>query len=181
MDSTGKAQDSNYGERAYLYVRGKPFRALVRFDLSRIPDKSTIVSASFGLYKWYGIGCSGRTYAAHRVTSSWTEMGVTWKKRDGVNYWESWGGDVSREDAASVALPDGEGWVRWDVKAMVQGWVSGSHENHGLLIKDKNEDGDVNRYSVFWSREYTGDPSLQPRLVVEYMTTSSAHGEKGWE
>ena len=156
-------------------MRGKPFRALVRFDLSDIPDGSTIVSGALDLYKWYSVAEDGRVYTANRVTSSWSEMGVTWKRRDGVNYWGVRGGDFSVEDAASAELSGGEGWVSWDVTAMVEGWVEGAHANHGFLIKDADEDGDVNKYSVFWSREYSGDPSLRPRLVVEYMAAASAH------
>jgi hypothetical protein len=49
--------------------------------------------------------------------------------------------------------------------------VSGSHANYGFLLKDGYEDGDVNKYAAFWSREYSSDPSRRPRLVIEYIET----------
>jgi hypothetical protein len=171
MDSTAQNQDRNYGRSSYLYVRGKPFRALVKFDLSDLPAGSMILSASLELYKWFGVAEDGRTYTANRLTSPWMETGVTWRERDGVNSWGARGGDFTTEDAAAVVVPDGGGWVNWDVTAMVEGWVSGSHVNHGFLLKDRYEDGDVNKYAAFWSREYGSDPSRRPRLVVEYIET----------
>lgn len=62
-------------------------RSLLKFDLSSIPASATIVSAKLSLYVdtasiWGTVGqpTSGNNNSSYlkKVTSAWTELGVTW-------------------------------------------------------------------------------------------------------
>lgn len=84
----------NYGTATLLEIGseecpGREFpdrgRTLIRFDLSAIPAGQAIQSASLQLYLRYAYsgGASTNRIALHRITSSWTETGVTWNNQLG--------------------------------------------------------------------------------------------------
>jgi hypothetical protein len=70
---------SNFGNNVQLNGLGLPYsEAYIEFDLSSIPSNASILSADFNLYS--EVGGSG-TITIDRITSAWTELGVTWNNK----------------------------------------------------------------------------------------------------
>ena len=159
---------NNFGTTSELEVishwgaaEGSNRRAVLYFDISTIPQYSTINSATLRLYL-SSAPDQARTHEVYRLTSEWTEGGVTWNSP-----WTTAGGDYATPPAAasaSVGTTNGV-WVTWDITSLVQGWLDGSYPNYGLLVKDSVEDSVDKREAKFTSREYNGS---DPELVIDY-------------
>ncbi|MDA2922332.1 DNRLRE domain-containing protein [Patescibacteria group bacterium AH-259-L07] len=159
---------ANYGTdvQIQIYPRdiGYNRRGFIWFNLSSIPDGSTITSATLYLREAQTYGVT-RTVAIHRMTQNWTEGGVTWSTYDGINAWSSGGGDYDTTSTAT-AIVSWTGvlkWDSWDVTAGVSDFINGTYPNYGWLIKDSNEDTSE-AYWFFDSREAAN----QPYLIVNY-------------
>ena len=137
---------TNYGSAAtmatYPWSGVGTQRSLVKFDLSSIPNGSTISSATLVLMETGTAGFT-RTIGAHRVTKNWTNGGVTWNKFDGTTDWTAAGGDFNA--ATSTCSVDYAGAIfttdSWDVTTDVNNIVNSAGNNYGWLLKDGTEDG----------------------------------------
>jgi len=59
-------------------------------------------------------------------------------------------------------------WIEWNVKAIVEDAYDNSNPAE-FLVRDATEgSGSANLQTRFYSREYTEDTSLQPKLTIEY-------------
>jgi outer membrane protein assembly factor BamB len=141
------APSSNDGTTTGLLTHDNQ-RTLVQFSLG-IPADSAI-KTSFLKMKLVNAPGASRTQDIHRVTgtTAWTEGGVTWNKRDGVTNWTTAGGDYNSGTAASQASGTTNNTVlTWTILGdsgasnIPQGWLTGSVDNRGLLIKDASEPG----------------------------------------
>lgn len=169
--TTGASQDSyirsdnqnnNYGNNDDFRTRdesGRLFRSVIQFDLSSIPAGAKIEDAELQILRENGP--NGIVTAIHRITTSWTEGGVTWN-----NPWSSNGGDYAAL-TQSIALGDNSGWKMLDVTPDVQLFVDGTNPNYGWLIKEANENDD-RQTQRFSSKEFAtaGD---RPVLDVAYV------------
>jgi hypothetical protein len=96
---------------------------------------------------------------------------------DGADHW---GGD---EVWAEAEVPEDYGWIEWDVTDLARAWHDGSIENHGLVIRDRDElwhrppvyDSIYGEFqygnwhgwgAYFHSKEYEEDESLRPYLKI---------------
>jgi len=180
-------QTRNFGGALVMDVNsGSPARrALVRFDVSSIPPGSVVQSATLRLY------CSSvtsatnnpKTIRAYYVMQSWVEGtmsssgtadGATWNTRNGTNNWSDCCGGYAywdyvlatgREEASGIAPLPGpfrQGWVSFDLTAMVQSWVDQAYANYGILLRAESTSDVIE----FDSRESTGGRA--PQLVVVY-------------
>lgn len=145
-------------------------RALIKFDLSQhIPFGSAVVEAKLSLWMYYASAYSLVTYAdAYRVNRPWEEMATTWNSP-----WQSGGCSAVPGDREGVAaataklwnfLPNNGVWVEFDITSLVQGWVSGSSANEGILIIEKE---DVSREVGFRTANFT-DKTQRPKLMVRF-------------
>jgi len=97
---------------------------LMRIVLDQVGmhSNSTIVSASLGLTRDSNSGSAN--LSAHLMESgSWTEDGVTWRKSDGIYYWD----DGGRESSMSVANATGDqssSTFDLNITAALQRWLS---------------------------------------------------------
>ena len=125
-------------------------RALMRFNTSGIPPNAVVLSAQFQAYLTAGGGSLAQvSLAAHRVTGSWTENGVTWSNQP----------SVASSPEASASLGQVTGYKSWDVKVLAQGWIDGSLPNYGLELRGP----EVN----WWSRTFSSrEGSYCPRLLL---------------
>jgi len=123
-------------------------RTLVRFNTFGIPQNAVVLNAQFQAYLTAGGGSLAQvSIAAHRVTGSWTENGVTWSNQP----------PVAPAPAASASLGQVTGYKSWDVKGLAQGWIDGSLPNYGLELRGP----EMNWWSrTFSSREGTDCPRL---------------------
>jgi concanavalin A-like lectin/glucanase superfamily protein len=165
----------NYGGASYLQINSQPAwtsRPLIEFDVSAIPAGAKVLSAQLEL-KQQNVSKPGLA-GVYRLTRSWQEGtrngggiadGATWQTFDGSSAWSQAGGDFDPTLYAATSLSDADSgqWVGWEVRDLVQLWVSGT-PNYGLMLAG---DGAVQNAS-FASRE-TNNPLDTPKLTVTYV------------
>ncbi len=162
--------DDNNGNEQFLYAKSDENdnkRSLLKFGLPSLPAEAIIVSANLYLNYWeHGTNDPvHRNYWIYRITSDWTEDGVTWNKKDSINGWTP-GGEYTEINGSSISIPASYGWVRFNITDMVSEWYSGT-DNYGVLIKDELEDASGWGYwTKFRSKDYDG---LDPYLEVTYV------------
>ena len=169
--------NTNYGTSGNISIRcgsaNVARRGILKFDLTRIPTGSIILSANLSLYCYQKTGWlvgTNRTYTAHRVTSNWTETGCTWNNRIAATAWTTAGGDFVSA-ATSNASSNGTGtgfWMTWPVTGDVMAWrETQTATNYGWIIKDTKE-LETQFATQFYSLNYGVNTSLRPKLVVTY-------------
>ena len=164
---------ANFGNRDVLFdnAAGSRLRSLVQFAIFEseggpVPDGATITSATLSLYK---SGFYSWEYRVHPLLTSWLESEVTWEtSRDGIS-WSAPGATGAGTDFAAAADGAGSapwipGWVEFDVTAGVDA-ISHGRSNMGWSLESVAVAGNTKR---FHSSEYLPDPSLRPKLTIEY-------------
>lgn len=168
---------TNSGTATTMSVRSQSNRnrrIYLSFDLDAcdpaIGASAGVMSATVRLFVTSLPGAC-RTHDIFRVTSSWTETGVTWSN-------QPFGTSVNNPPTASRTSAIGIGssacqnvtnnaYVSgWDVTADVAAFVTGT-ANHGWMIRDDAESTSPPRTAVYVARE-TNDASRSPQLVVDY-------------
>ena len=149
-------------------------RALIRVDLSNLPDDSIVLEASLTMV----VSQSGENFpdfdlSLHRLTRAWGEgdvVGVdaggfggapqtgdaTWtSSAHGSSAWSSPGGDFNAAPSATAAAGRSGDVVTWTSDGMaadIEGWLADPDSNHGwILISDI--EGDKQRVKKFHSSE----------------------------
>jgi hypothetical protein len=157
MDPTDLTKaDKNYGDTNVTNTGmvGKGYRkALVKFDLSMVPQLAQISGASMTVYE--RVNYELQTVRVHRVTSPWDELTVTWN-----NFQDAY--DPLVEGSFSNGGPSYSGPINVDITNLVQEWVTGAFPNDGVLLEQSGT-----QYSNFWTSEYL--QSLRPKLSFCYI------------
>ena len=163
----------NFGARPHLLDKatGSRLRSLVKFAIFQseggpVPDGATITSATLSLYKYSSYDYK---YQLRPVLANWVEGEVTWNQsRQGVP-WASpgaQGSDIAAGYDAQADTPFAPGWLAFDVTGGVQAMGLG-RANQGWLLDGVSGNNNIKR---FYSREYTTNPALRPKLMVQYTT-----------
>lgn len=139
-------------------------RSLVKFDMSVVPPGTSLASAKLRMYydnELY-VGTNDITMEARRVTAAWAENTVTWNSSNASFAEVGLSTAVKRADVTQV-------WHEWDVRNIAQSWVSGSAQNHGLMVKATDETL-TRGGAVYHGAEYAynGDTATFPKLVLTY-------------
>lgn len=155
FDRSWDERSDGQGESLWLSTTadGLLRRALVRFDLSAVPEGMQVVSATFTLYQ--SRSRSDHAVTMHRLLGSWgeglsnggsqgtgaqaTAGDATWRWRDyGVTEWTTRGGDfVSAASASTFVGPPNQSytWASTEgLRADVQGWLANPASNHGWIL-----------------------------------------------
>ncbi|MCC6197660.1 MAG: DNRLRE domain-containing protein, partial [Burkholderiales bacterium] len=144
---------------------------LVRFAIFQseggpVPNGATIVSATLSLYK---SSSYDYTYQVSRMLRDWSETQATWNQWQSGQAWSVAGAKGVGTDYA--ATPDATVYVGWsaqwltaDVTTGVQAMATGT-PNYGWRLVGVSGNGND---KSFWSREYAADPTLRPKLVIQY-------------
>lgn len=171
-------------------------RALVAFDLTSIPQNSTIESVTLLLRQETPRNdLTQREVSLHRVLQDWGEStsdaedgeaggalaaegDATWLHTFFSNtenrFWNNPGGDFEESPSASRPV-GGRGFYQWsseELAADVQSWVDDPSSNFGWLIRGQESlNGASNTAKRFTSRH---DPAVntRPELTVVYSETS---------
>lgn len=138
------------------------YMSLVQFDVSSISSHAVINSAYLKLYS-YSDACwrASVTQLCQRVTSSWSESGanaVTYNTKPSV---------TTANQASHTTSGNYDTWEEWNVKDIVQLWVSGT-ANYGFWLI---QDGLTIERGKAYKDEDQG--SLAPQLVISYTVPTS--------
>jgi len=168
QDTRIKAQapDSNAGSSSGMnvgYYGGDSTeeRSLIQFDLSALSAGTPSATLTLCIKNDYNAG-SDLEAEIHRVTAPWVEMEATWNSSATSTPWANPGGDF---DAAVIDVIDVGSTIGschdFDVTALVNDWIDGTHPNHGLLVKSTGYLS--SNWTQFGSRETVG---MEPVLTI---------------
>jgi hypothetical protein len=153
-------------------------RVYIKFDLSgcspTIPSDANVRAATLRLYM-SALPAACRTLDIFRVTSSWTETGITWNTQPFGTTLNN-PATASRTDAFDVGSVTGcqnlaAGYVTGaDVTTDVAAFVAGSATNNGWMIRDDAENSVTARTATF-SAKNLGTLARAPQLIVTYTVT----------
>jgi hypothetical protein len=196
------SQSNGAGEHLYAGKTGNTGgnaarRALVRFDITSVPDNTDIVSASVVLHQNLG-GSAPTTMALHRLAADWGEAGsnagtpggtgapaqsgdATWFHRlHNTQSWATAGGDFVGTPSATTtidSLPSGDPiprtWAGTGLVDDLEFWRATPASNFGwILIGDELGSANAQRFA---SRESSvSGGAYRPRLVVDYLAAPGA-------
>ncbi len=166
----GSTTDMWAGYDDYLNPDGMIARSLVRFNLSAIPSGATVNSATLRAYLVGSYDYPGRTrtVTAYRAGSTWSESSVTWNSQPAIA--EAYG--------SSGVTHGAQGWYSFDVTNLVRGWVNGSLQNYGIVLRGPEWSGSDSSWKAFSTRE----GPYPPQLVITYIDYSASMiGGAGYE
>ncbi len=139
---------------------------LINFDISSIPSKATILSASLNLYyyNWSGTNPAGRNLTIYLIRSSWSEQYVYWNTQP----------SYATTPSSSSFVPQSKGqWMSWDVTDDVQYLVQ-ERAYYGWKIADEvNWEKSNVPMTYFWAQEYG---NYIPFLEVTYSVSEADTG-----
>jgi hypothetical protein len=135
------------------------FETYLKFPLPPLGDGEDVTSAVVEVDYAFDFTGFGEPSAAagelhcHEVLEAWTEDGLTWSKRPAI-------GPAFDATTGITAF----GPIECDVTELVQDWLSGAAENHGLALTNPTE-----RVLGFYSFEDAspGSQGRKARLVIE--------------
>ena len=162
------AATQNYCLQELLIVGYKQqYGGIVRFDVSSIPASATVVEASLQLYA-AGWGGADITVGVYGITRTVDVCQATWSQSRAGSAWGQGGANDPVTDRrpvaeSSVTTSGVLKWYAFDVRGLVQGWVSGVLQNNGVLLRAAYSTGSFRFASV-----ENGTPSLRPKLVITY-------------
>ncbi len=144
---------SNFGGTSALESAGPAaatpeMRLLVHFDLSWMPAGSVIDSASMELYQIGPNSGPSIVATAYQAKTSWSEYGVTWNNRPGLNFF-----------GVNATLDTSSGLKSWDLTNFARSWLSASSSNYGVEVIGPAS-GDA-YLRTFGSREVANAPHLR--------------------
>ncbi len=146
------APQQTHGAASTLLVRSgvrANARALLDFGL---PSANGCAVSSAQLRLYSSGGTSGRTLEAFRAGSPWTEASVSWNTRPGPT------------GPAATTTTTASGWQTFDVTELVQDIYS--YGDSGLIVRDRDEDGDPSAGQSFDSTE--AGVATRPQLTLSF-------------
>jgi hypothetical protein len=140
-------------------------RAIVEFDLSRIPNVG-IKQALLTLHVTTAppVSAGTLTYQAYDVTNFWQSSVVSWNTRVATTAWTAAGGDIASSATATASVTNASTTAQFNITTDVQNWYNGS-TNYGTIIKDNAANDGFS--TVFGSKEASNATS--PELDVTFV------------
>ena len=159
-----------HGKVTKLSIDGSPdMAALMAWDISLIPQGSTVVSAAIELFVTNGTKDSYEIYALERA---WEELAATWHQFASGRSWSEVGASGAADaDATALGFLTARqlGFQQIALNQagldLVQAWIDEPADNHGIIFQDYLNGNDNSEFS---SRE-TPVASQRPKLVVTYI------------
>lgn len=137
-------------------------RSLVKFDLSSIPQNSTITSAHLSLSYSYNTPNAGQAGANEcylsEVTSSWAENTVTWNNQPSIT--------TNNQVYIASSTSSSQSYLNIDVSALVQDATNSPSTYYGWMLSLLTEQ--TYRSMKFGSSD-NSDAAIRPLLVINYL------------
>lgn len=149
----------NYSELTVNWSGGVSQEAFALYNVSSIPNTSTINSAQWELYHSSNT-VTNHLWHVHQVTQSWNELTMIW------------GGQptVASSTATTLTYTNGAAgqWrIYTGLATLTQSWVNGSASNYGMrLVNTTNPNALAYHYS-----SDTTNTTLRPIFRIDYTTT----------
>ena len=171
--------DTNYGSRpsfaVWNYSPYDDLTSLLEFSLASLPANAEIYYAKLQLYGFNFDGYSNIPVGVYKqLHTDWEELQATYNIYKTGSSWTTQGGDyVTSNPVGSVTTvpPSSQGWVQWDITDIVSDARNSSIPVE-LLVKATAYGNDYSDVG-FISKEYSTDPTLRPKLSIEYTTDGS--------
>lgn len=147
----------------YGKPNGKQFRALLKFDVSKIKVAPT--QAILRLYAWNVLRPkSTELIRCHRVVRDWSEKFASWDMCNKEDYWANLGGDWDARAIAGCNVVTTMGgqkgfWLDFDVTPIVQMWVAKRMPNYGFILM--LEEGSGSELRIRSKDNATNKPELK--------------------
>ena len=178
------SQSTNYGTWAFVYpamsYTNYTRRGFFKFPITwgtDIPAGATITAATFSVYHYANAAGDpdGIALLVYKQThNDWVETEQTWSIYKTGSSWSTAGGDYVTSSPAGGSTNFGStgNWVDINILAIAQDAQTNSIDVN-LITKFASEgSGDIE--PMVYSRDYTGDTSLRPKLVITYTVTTSS-------
>jgi hypothetical protein len=164
----------NFGATSNLQDQFSNYSSLMRFAIFQseggpVPNGTNIKSATLSLYKYSSYNM---VFAVHRVLLDWSESSATWKLRLPGLPWTTVGAnglgtDIALTPDALASTDFNPGWIDFDVTASVQEMsLAPTLANYGWRLKGVS--GYTSALKKIYASEFTGTPSLRPKLLITY-------------
>jgi hypothetical protein len=151
---------SNHGtdtELSAMTAPGASLRALYRFDLSGLAPNANVTEA-LAWFRVTDVDATGLPIDIFAVTDTWSEGTVNWSNT---------GNDYDASSVHGSFVADATGWSTVDITPLVQSWVCGEIDDHGIMLIPQSS----NTESRFTSREYAVQ-GIRSRLRVTVSGTN---------
>ncbi len=165
-------QSKPYLERQLKLRKDDVYSPLIRFDLTELPPRSRILSATMRLYVTAARNDppTNLRVDAYKVNRAWVVSEASYRQpRDGSE-WTQQGcngipTDREGQPSSSREILGTDVWCSFDVTALAQEWLDSALSNHGVILKcaDYTSTG----YYEFASAEHVNE-ALWPELLVVY-------------
>jgi len=168
----GTGDNTNYGNEAYVNMHAWTnggnevvHRSLINFDLSNIPNGSTILNSELYLYSdqnstaypnGHDLTSGSNSCVIKRIISSWTENSVTWNSQPGTS--------VVNQVTIPQSTSSFQDYII-NVTSLVQDMIDDASNSFGFRINLQDETS--YRRLVFASQDNV-DITIHPKLVITY-------------
>src|SRR3989344_9366434 len=102
--------NSNFGSidtlNLGLSASNNKMRPLLQFNLSSIPNGSTITAALLKIFVNLSASTNNLSVSAYRITNQWFENETTWKNRTLSTAWTDLGGDFNANENDTIGIND---------------------------------------------------------------------------
>ncbi len=164
--------DTNFGDADTMLVESAATREIaltyLRFDPSGIPPGAAGISATLKVrLRWIeGEEPTTLRIGMNAVSEPWIETRLTWDRQPAR--------DTQFDDPIIEDVP---GTKTWKATALVQDWLDGKRENHGMVLVPLGESGASSRQAGFASRESTDLKAAE--LCVEWQAPTDTPTPRG--
>ena len=159
----------NFGDTYNLLLDSETDRRmhmLMWFNVSSIPSLATISDATLWLYQMSGSRGTDVVFDLHNLSVPFEESEVNWLRSESAVSWTTPGGDYGPYSYGSHIVSNNVGWLGIDVSELIEDWVTGAADNHGLILVPVPAAGDNQK--VFQSSDDPEPAEQNPRLIVNY-------------
>ncbi len=148
------------GQRAYSFLKFS--------NIDSQLNNRYILNADLGLFNVWSSSCSNHEVRVHQVTEGWSVPSVTWNNRPSVK-----SGAVGSASFAHGEECGGSAWQTIELGhngvELVQGWVDGSIDNHGISLRAGFSD------SGAWKRFGSRNSANEPYLAITHGAWGAAY------
>ena len=180
VDGTSTTLDTNYGTDVTLRTQSRTTnrnkRMLVMWNLSGIPEGSTITVATMTIYEnSITSGTWGTRYLeAYNISNNWTEANITWNSLIWNNITQAGLPIPSPSVLQDNVTNNSFSYVNWNITNAVIYQYSQTNKNLSIIIKDFKENQTSTSYLLVFSSKESATVGERPKLVITY--TAAAAG-----